>query len=149
VDFEFEHVEGEGAFYCDFSLADEMELDERINSGEIEAPDFTLVGTAAQFWELEFDGEYSGSIILKFAYDSSLLPEGYDEMDLDIFHFTGGNWEAMEGVVDPVDDTITVTTNSLSPFMLGEAVPEPSSAAMLALGGLLLGGMNRRGRSRA
>jgi hypothetical protein len=51
--------------------------------------------------------------------------------------------------IDTVNNTITLVANSFSPFILSN-VPEPSSAALLALGGaVLLRRQSSRDRRRA
>jgi hypothetical protein len=86
-----------------------------------------------QAWDLSFTGTFTGSATLTFHYDPSDLQTGIDPTQLQIEHFTNGQWVALAGVVDPVADTITVETNSFSPFALG-SVPEPSAIGVLVLG---------------
>ena len=50
-------------------------------------------------------------------------------------YFASGD-KGEEPIVDPVDGTITFTTVSFSPFVLGVAVPEPSSLVLAVLAGL-------------
>ena len=88
----------------------------------------------AQEWDLSFNGTFTGSATLTFHYDPSTLAPGLDPSTLQIEHFTSGQWVALSGIVDPVADTITVSTNSFSPFVLA-AVPEPSALAFLSLAG--------------
>lgn len=111
------------------------------------------VSTAAlasdpQIWNVDFDGDLGGTIELVFHYDSSLLPAGLDELTLGIWHFNSNTseWE-FGGTVDPVADTITYSTDNLSPFQLG-VVPEPSTVVLAAMGlvGLAAGGRRRRKR---
>jgi hypothetical protein len=82
-------------------------------------------------------GTIGTAATLVFAYDPTLLPLGFDESTLGIWHFNKltSAWE-FGGQVDTVNDTITFETTSFSPFQLGVAVPEPSSV-VLAAGGLL------------
>ena len=85
---------------------------------------FNVGGDPAQLWEIQLDGSFSGSITLTFQYDDQnlLVPEA----DLEVAHYEGGAWVALPKVAqDLVDNTITVTTTSLSPFVL--AGPESSS----------------------
>lgn len=84
---------------------------------------------------LEFGGEYTGDIHLTFAYDPALLPVGFDETSLAIYHFNGTSWDMLTGVVNELNNTITVTTPGLSPFMLGiSPVPEPSAVILMVAG---------------
>ncbi|HEY1048134.1 MAG TPA: hypothetical protein VGE39_00205, partial [Prosthecobacter sp.] len=120
VDFEFEDVEQEGTFFGEFSGADDDELLERENDGEFALPTFdTPAGTRRQRWNLSYGGTHTGKIRLRFAYDPALLPAGYDENQLSIYHFHNGVWEKLHGKVNPAANTIETETTSLSPFMLG------------------------------
>ena len=120
VDFEFEDIEQEGTFYGEYSDADDDEMTERENEGEFSPPSFEVPhGGKKQRWNLKYSGVHNGSIKLKFAYDPALLPAGYDENQLVIFHFHNGVWEKLECKVDPATNTVQAITPSLSPFMLG------------------------------
>ena len=119
LDFEFEDIETEGTFFGEFTEADELELQEREDDGEFALPTFdTPGGAVTQLWNLTYSGAHNGLIKLVFHYNAALLPPGYDESKLTIRHFTNGQWEQMVGKVDTVNDTITITTASLSPFAL-------------------------------
>ncbi len=100
------------------------------------------------------DGSFAGEVTLTFGYDdSSLLPD-LDERDLVILHYIdpfpgcipsglGRNcgWVTLQPTsIDPVANTITVITDTLSPFGLGVApisVPAlgPLGIALLGLTG--------------
>jgi len=86
-----------------------------------------------QEWDLSFNGTFTGPASLVFHFDPSSLSYGTDLSTLQIEHFTDGQWVALPGTIDPVADTITVSTSSFSPFALG-AVPEPSTLAPILLG---------------
>ncbi len=89
-----------------------------------------------QLWNLGFTGTFTGSATVTLHYDPTLTG-GVPSQDLQIYHYTGGSWVAVANeVVDPVDGTITFTTVSFSPFVLGVAVPEPSSLVLAVLAGL-------------
>jgi hypothetical protein len=90
-----------------------------------------------------------GQATLVFDYDPSLLPAGFDQSQLGIWHFNEAlnQWQFQGGQVDVADHTVTFVTSSFSPFALG-TVPEPSTI-VLALGGLLpLGYARWRKRSK-
>lgn len=120
VDFEFEDINEEGTFFGEFSEADDAELMEREGYGEFLLPTFaTPQGNVHQLWELEYSGTFTGNIHLTFAYNPALLPAGYDENQLAIYHFRDGVWEKLDGRVDTLNHLIHVVTASLSPFALG------------------------------
>jgi len=122
LDFEFEDIDAEGTFFGEYAEADELELAEREDDGEFVLPTFeTPTGALTQLWNLTYSGAHSGRIKLVFHYEPSLLPPGYDQSKLTIRHFTNGAWEQLVGKVDTEKHTITVTTESLSPFAL--AIP--------------------------
>lgn len=122
LDFEFEDIDSEGTFFGEYAEADELELAEREDDGEFALPTFeTPGGAVTQLWNLTYSGTHSGRIKLVFHYEPSLLPPGYDQTKLTIRHFTNGAWEQLVGKVDTEKHTITVTTESLSPFAL--AIP--------------------------
>jgi hypothetical protein len=74
-----------------------------------------------QLWEVEFSGSYNGAINLVFGYDATLLPAGFDQSTLAIFHWSGGAWVQLPAMVDPVLHTIAFSTTSLGTFALGTA----------------------------
>jgi hypothetical protein len=91
-----------------------------------------------QIWTVQFDGSLNGGqATLVFDYDPSLLPAGFDQSQLGIWHYNEAlnQWQFQGGQVDVADHTVTFVTSSFSPFALG-TVPEPSTI-VLALGGLL------------
>lgn len=96
---------------------------------------------AFDIWFLDYDGSLeSGDITLELSFD----PTDYTgAQNLVVYHFDEGlgTWEEITGVIDEVNGTITIVTDNLSPFLLGDAgfaIPEPSSLALLAFGGLVL-----------
>ncbi len=105
-------------------------------------PDFALWGedSPRQYWDLKFDGSFTGPANLTFFYDESNLPPGFSESVFIIYHHNGADWEMLPSVVDSDANSITVSTDSFSPFLLG--VPEPSTPGLLLLS--LLAGMSLR-----
>jgi hypothetical protein len=95
------------------------------------------IGGLVQTWDLSFSGTFSGPASLTFHYDPSTLLPDTDPSQLEIQHFTNGQWVALIGTVNSTAETITVSTNSLSPFVLAE-VPEPSTLTLVVVGGLAL-----------
>ena len=122
ADFAFEDIVTEGTFFGEYSEADAAELTEREADGEFALPTFdTPNGAVTQLWNFNYSGTHNGRIRLTFHYNPAQLPAGYDQSKLIIRHFTNRAWEQLVGKVDQTNHTITVTTASLSPFML--AVP--------------------------
>lgn len=120
VDFEFDGISQEGTFFGEYSEADDAEMAERAAEGEFVLPTVqTPNATRRQLWKLKYNGVHTGSIKLKFAYDPSLLPVGYDENQLVIYHFNNGAWEKLSCKVDTVKNVIEAVSSSLSPFVLG------------------------------
>jgi len=82
--------------------------------------EFQLAGDPIQSWEIEFTGSFSGNLTLIFHYDPALLDPNQNEADLQVLHFSNGVWTAVPGQgVDPIANTIQLTVQSLSPFVLG------------------------------
>ena len=137
VDFDFDNVTSEGTFYGDYSEADEVEMTERKNDGQFALPTFPqpIGTTSTQLWNLNYSGSHNGLIHLTFAYDPTLLPAGFNENNLTIYHYNGVLWEKLICTVDPVAHKIATSASSLSPFALGTLilpVANASSASMNA-----------------
>jgi uncharacterized repeat protein (TIGR02543 family) len=120
IDYEFESVETEGSCFSDFSRADQDELAVRVAQGEFSEINFATPSQPAQIWNVEFSGTYAGLVTVKFGYDPSLLPAGFDEDGLAIYHSTGGGWVKLSGgTVNPLTHSISVSTTELGAFALG------------------------------
>jgi PEP-CTERM motif-containing protein len=102
-------------------------------------------GNQVQVWYVADTGNFTGPVTLVFQYDPAGLSIAQQDA-LYIEHYTGGEWVDIFGTVDTADDTITVTTDSFSPFALGgpQSVPEPASFSMLGIGSVALLRRNRR-----
>jgi hypothetical protein len=122
-------------------LPNQTSLDQTAIAAAEANPVFALststLSTSPQIWTVNYDGTIGTAATLVFAYDPTLLPAGFDESTLGIWHFNKltSAWE-FGGQVNTLDHTITFQTTSFSPFQLGAAVPEPSSIT-LAVCGLL------------
>ncbi|MEO6742054.1 MAG: hypothetical protein ABIP20_17560, partial [Chthoniobacteraceae bacterium] len=139
VDFEFDDATSAGTFFGEFSKADAIEMGEREIEGQFALPTFaTPGGTMTQLWNLTYSGTHNGNIHLTFAYDPALLPAGFDESLLVIYHYKNAAWEKLTGTVDAVNHKITVATTSLSPFALGIATNV--AVQIPAVGGTVTGG---------
>ena len=90
-------------------------------------------------WELLSSEGFSfedGSAVLAFEYDESLLPEGFNEADILVWHWNGQEWQDVTAFLDTQANTITTTElTSFSPFVV---VPEPTTLGLLAAGGVAL-----------
>ena len=140
VDFEFDDISQEGTFFGEHSEADDTEMAEREAEGEFVLPTVqTPNATRRQLWKLNYNGVHTGNIKLKFAYDPSLLPAGYDENQLVIYHFRNGTWEKLSCKVDAAKNVIEAITPSLSPFVLGvnDEVVKPQVEISLSTPGSL------------
>lgn len=121
LDYEFEDVDAEGSCFGSFSRADDSEIEIRVVRGEFDDFNFSTPGKPAQVWEVEFDGSYNGAVNLTFCYDDTLLPAGFDEESLVIYHFSMGAWQKLNSTVDPIANTVSVSTDTFGIFVLGVA----------------------------
>lgn len=119
LDYEFEDVTGDGSCFGEYSRADETEIAVRVAAGEFDPFTFMTPGGPAQIWEVEFSGTYAGAVRLTFGYDPTILPAGFDQSTLCIYHFNGTAWRKLASMVNPVTHTIAVTVDTLSVFALG------------------------------
>lgn len=119
IDYDFESVETEGSCFSDFSRAEEDELAVRVAQGEFPSLTFQTPSQPAQVWEVDFSGSFTGAVGVTFGYDSSLLPPGFDEEGLAIYHAIGGTWVKLPGIVDTATHSIAVSTTTLGAFALG------------------------------
>jgi hypothetical protein len=98
------------------------------NAGTIETvgsvidltPEKTKVGGTA--------ASTSGTIIITMPYKEANIPSGTAEADLTMLHYVGGAWKTEDScTVDTVNNQITCTVTSLSPFGIGGAGSTSSS----------------------
>ena len=94
-------------------------------------------------YELEFTGSFDGTVLLVLGYDDTLLPPGFDEEMLALYHFRDDVWMRLDGTVDSLLNTISVTTDSLSPFGIG-VLPEPATAWLMLAGAMAVLHRGRR-----
>lgn len=145
IGYEFLGSHTGGQFFFGYEAEDWNSVLQMVALGEFGAPTFQAPGGQLQLFEVEFEGEFDGQIKLTFSYDDTLFPVGFNENNLRVYHWTGSTWEDLAGIVDVNANTITAFTNSLSPFAVAAAVPEPETYAMFLAGlGLLGYRLNRR-----
>jgi hypothetical protein len=135
---------GEGVLSASYEEASGAEIGSLFEALTFDLPN----GASSSLWDITGGEGFDGLAEITFGYDPALLPPGFDETRLAIFHLEGGSWTELLGTVDPTANTITVSTSSFSPFVLGvTAVPEPGTALLLS-GGLAALAARRRARSR-
>lgn len=123
------------------SFATTTDLASVVSSSAASAFSFALPGTQAQVWQVDFSGSLEGAATLRLEYDESLLDVAEESLAVAHFDADTDTWQLLPAVVDADQNFVTVQTPSFSPFVL--VVPEPGTAALLALG--LLGIRSRRG----
>lgn len=129
----FDAVTNGGRFSADyFQAVSGQGLAIRIGDAAANAVDFNFAGATSQVWQVEFSGAFTGSTTLVFHYDDTglLVPED----SLQIRHFVNGAWETPSQSLNTVSNTITLSANSFSPFILASPVPEPSVLGMILFG---------------
>lgn len=133
-----------------FNVSSAAQLDAQLGTTPPANVNFFLSspGQTTQMWDLHDTGTFTGSATVTLHYNPTLVG-GVDPSQLQIWHFTSGEWVAVANeVVDASTNTITFTTDSFSPFVLG-VVPEPSSAVLAALGLITLVTYGRQRTRRA
>ncbi len=135
-----------GNLFVEYGVHDSNGILQLVSEGAFGLPTFMTPGTQLQLFDVSVNGVLDAPVELSFVYDPALLPNGFDEANLRVFHWTGTEWENLGGVVDAANNTITVTTNSLSPFAIA-AVPEPETYALMLAGLGLVGFAARRRKS--
>lgn len=63
------------------------------------------------------DTQFDEDIEITISFDPQLI-NGLDRETVSLWHYTGGVWEALDCILDPVDDLITCTTDAFSMFAL-------------------------------
>ena len=144
VDVLFDDVTGSGSFTAEYDTPNPADLSALLPPGAEPLINFGLPGDPAQVRNIDFDGTFTGDVFLTLSYDDTIL--SVLEADLGLWHFDAGAWvqETSGFILDTVANTITVEVGSFSPFMLGVAVPEPTTYAMAIVGLVALGFMSLR-----
>ncbi len=79
-------------------------------------------GTAVgNYINISTTATYTGSIEVRVSYTPSLLPSGYTESDVRLYHWNDSTnqWDNVTTSVDSVNDKVIGTVSSLSPFVPG------------------------------
>ncbi len=132
VDVAFDDVTTTGDFNSAYLLpADIEELEDLIGATPVGLIGFPQTDPM-QIWELDFDGEFSGTATVQLGYDPTGMTLA-DEQALYVEHFHDGAWSRPAGqTVDTDLNVLTVPLDDFSPLAL--AVPEPSSMILLSMG---------------
>ena len=78
----------------------------------------------------------SGAITISLKYSDDNIPAGTAETDLTMLHYTGGVWKTEDScTVDTVNNKVTCTVTSLSPFGIGGPGSGASSSSSSSGGG--------------
>ena len=133
----------DGVLTYNFTAYDAVGMEQQIAQGAFGRPNFLISGSSMQLYDVNYSTAFEGPLELTFGYDPAFISGVFDESDFRVFHWTGTEWEDLGGVVDPDNNTITVITNSLSPFAIA-AVPEPETYALMLAGLGLVGFAARR-----
>jgi hypothetical protein len=149
LDYEFDDVHDDGSCFSDYSQSDQEELDDRIAAGEFGPITFLTAGGPLQVWNVKFTGTFNGLAHFSFGYDPTILPAGFDETQLAIYHYHNGAWSKLTSTVDPVGHSISFSTPDLSAFALGadavvtytvEATPAPANSGTITGAGTFVQG---------
>lgn len=143
VEATFADVSSSGTFSSVYTQSvSEEHLATIVGGAATDAINFALATQPAQAWSLHFNGDATGDRLIVVSYDDSSILG--DEADVRIRHFVDGVWVTPAGqIVDTVNNTITFSTDSFSPFVLS-TVPEPSSCMLAVIGVAALIAVRRR-----
>lgn len=137
---------GSSSFWGQSSEVAKTDLSAILGATPYSQINFNVPTSTARYWSLNFTGNVIGGGQLTFAYNQASLG-GLDEAALQIYHYTSaGVWQPLSVITrNPAADTITVRTDSFSPFLLGSpTVPEPRTSWLLIVGGLWLSTRQQR-----
>ncbi len=114
---------------------------------ETEISSFSIPGMASSdlfsVHDLSLTGITFSDFELTIRYDD-VAAAGFEDV-LQIFHYTDGAWVALDTTVNLANKWVTASgITSFSLFAVGYAIPEPTSALLLGLAGLVL--LRRRRR---
>jgi len=138
-----ENQSGAGEITAAFTSIEESDvnLDDYVFNGF----NFILPGDSLQLWDIGYSGSllFGESVELIFGFDPMGLTTE-EILALDIYHYENDKWVALGGIIDHINNTITVNTSSFSPFALGTSVgvSEPTTFVIFALG--MIGIASRR-----
>jgi len=141
VEITFDDTSG-GTFIAELTSSAISNLGDVIESiGEFSHLGFVTITEPVLFWDLVYDGSMPGTMTLVFGYDENSIVSSFEESDLAIFHYEGGEWSELNGSIDEVGNTLTVSVDSFSYFALGasstQQVPSVSPVGIAAICGLI------------
>lgn len=143
-DYVFDDVTDAGSCFGEYSKADENELSIRIADGGLDPVSFPVPGYPVQIWKVDFSGTFSGDVFLTFAYDPTALPPGFDEDQLCLYEYDGSAWVKANGTTDSSTHTVSITTGTLTTYILGvdslasytiDALADPPDGGSVSGGG--------------
>jgi len=103
--------------------------------------EFRAAAELIELWDISLDTAFDEATIT-FEYDAASHYNAVVHSDLRIFHYEDGEWVIPTQTIDLEAGTITVVTESLSPFALG-LVPEPGTLGLMVGGAIVLLGRRR------
>ena len=96
--------------------------------------------TSGTIYEIDISSLTLGTnstIDVTIPYDPDLLPKGFKESNLKVFHWTGTGWEDVTVSVDTAHNTVTARLSSLSPVVTGyyESAATTTTTTTTSIGG--------------
>jgi hypothetical protein len=136
---------GSSSFWGQSSELPKSDLSAILGATPYSQINFNVPTNTSRYWLLNFTGNVIGGGQFTFAYSQASLGD-LNEGALQIYHYaSSGGWQPLPVVSrNPGADTITVRTDSFSPFLLGTPIPEPCTLALLFISGATMAGFTSR-----